>query len=313
MKLALISGVLIGSSFILAAAPANPPPTMDQIQGLYSKGDYDGTLRDIAHAMSLGGKAAESYDKHDLLVLRGEAELRLKQPSPAAVAFHQAAKETKDDDQAASARATEILIKKSRQLQYTPKTVEKGKKPEPIDIVPADKRKDAMIALYTDELAAVTPRIRAAKEATSLTAIVSALKEVNARNLADLDIAAHGNNEATKQALTDLKDHASELMSKALDKLGKEVDRITSRAGEMVSGQRGNYRTGVTQDVSHQRGLSAGDPQELKQIEQTATQIAVAAQELVAALGDKTAANDIIEQANDVKDKAEKTLRTNLR
>lgn len=304
-----------------ASAPAGPP-TMEEIHTRFELGDYDGVLRDINHVLPLGGKAGEGYDKHELLTLRGESELRLKQTEAAANAFRQASKATDDPQKSSVDLATEILIRRSKQNAYTPKTAGPATKPvagvasatggamAPISIVEPDKRKLAFRALFNDEWAAAAPTLKAAKSAESLKVITSAAKTIQSRQLDLLDTVANGNDEQTKDALTGLRSHAAELMSKALEKLGKREQEITSSANEIIHQQVMNQGPYGRQpgDLPRRRGLQGNDRQELTGIAQTATQIGAAAREIVGGLGDKSAADDLADQASDVVQRAKKAL-----
>ena len=100
-----------------AAGPIeNPPlPSGDELRQQFDSGDYTGVLRGIGRVLALNpAKLSEGgYDRFDLLMLRGESQLRLKQTSAALLTFHQAAKETKDPQQASVALATESLVRRS--------------------------------------------------------------------------------------------------------------------------------------------------------------------------------------------------------
>jgi hypothetical protein len=304
----------------LAAAPAHPPttapadapsPLMQELQTRFDVGDYDGVLRTISHALSQGPKALEGISKHTLLEMRGEAELRLKQTEAAAAAFRDASKATEDPQLSAIDSATELLIRRTRMQKYTPKPPPgQDKQPAPIEVIPADQRKLALRAFFADEWAAVAPKMKAAKDGTSVVVIMDAINAMKSHQLPTLDLAANGNDDQTRQAVTGLKDHAAELLSKGLEKLGKREQEITSAANEiihqqvMVPGPQGLE----PQDLARRRGLRGSERQELDGISRTASQIAEAARALIAGLGDKTAADDLLEQANDIIQRANKAI-----
>jgi hypothetical protein len=289
------------------AAGAPPPPTMDEIKTRFEANDFNGVLRDLAHVLSLHGKAAEPYDRYDLLMLRGETELRLKQAAPAAMAFKQAASQTKDPQQTAVASSTDMLVRRSNQFQYTPKKAEKGKVPEPIDIVNADKRKLALAALYEDERDAAADALAQGKKATSLPQIAAAVNAISSHNLVPLDRAVHGNTEDVQKATGDLKTRTRDLIARALDQMAKQTQEISNKADEIV--RIPSMRAGQP-DTTHRRGLQGTDRQELSTISQGCRDIAQAAHDLMGTLSDNPdEANDLIEQANGIRQKAEKALR----
>jgi hypothetical protein len=285
---------------------------MDELKVRFDAGDYQGVLRITSQSLALGGKAADGLDKHLLQTTRAEALLRLKQVTQSAQAFHQAAKLTDDHEKSATDLATEILLHQSKQQQYTPRIVPQGEKSVPIDVVNLAHRKLAMRALFSDEWAIAAPKIKAGKEATSLVVISTAVKAIQSQQLDLLDLVANGNDDQTKEAISKLRDHSAELISKALEKLGKREQEITSEANEIVHQQVMVPAPGggfTPTDLPRRRGLVGDARQELDGISRAAAQIAAAAQQLVADLGDKTAAGDLLEQANDIVQRADKAIR----
>ena len=304
----------------IAAAPAPPPttapadapsPLMQELQTRFDLGDYDGVLRTISHAMTQGPKGIQGTSKHTLLEMRGEAEMRLKQTEAAATAFREAAKATEDPEKSAIDSAMELLLHRTKQLKYTPKKApDADKQPAPIDVLAADQRKLALRAFFADEWGAAAPKLKAAKDGTNVLAIMDAVQAMKSHQLQTLDLAANGNDDQTRQAVEGLRNHAAELLSKGLEKLGKREQEITSAANEiihqqvMVPGPQGLQ----PQDLARRHGLQGSDRQELQGIARTASQIAEAVRELIAGLGDKTAADDLLEQANDVIQRANKAI-----
>ena len=93
---------------------------MPEIKGMFDQAQYADALRAIGRAMQLKGKAAEPYDRYELLTLKAEAHLHVKATPAAIQAFEQAAAETEDAQKQAVARSTALLLKKSKNLSYTP-------------------------------------------------------------------------------------------------------------------------------------------------------------------------------------------------
>lgn len=306
------AGLLAAPAPAPATAPSDAPsPLMQELKTRFDLGDYDGVLRTISHATAQGPKAMEGTSKHTLLEMRAEAELRLKRTDAAEGTFREAAKATDDADKSATDSAMELMLRHTKLLKYTPK---KGRdadtQPAAIDVLAADQRKLALRAFFADEWAAVAPKLKAAKEGTSVVVIMEAVKAMQSHQLLVLDRAANGNDDQTRQAVTGLKDHAAELLSKGLEKLGKREQEITSAANEIIHQQvmvQGPYGL-QPQDLARRRGLRANDRQELQGMSRMASQIAVAVRELIAGLGDKTAADDLLEQANDVIQRANKAI-----
>src|SRR5688500_1419433 len=61
------------------AAPraANAPISTEDIKAAYEKGDYQETLRLLGRVLALKGKAADPYDRYELLLMRAESHLKL--------------------------------------------------------------------------------------------------------------------------------------------------------------------------------------------------------------------------------------------
>src|SRR5688500_247547 len=175
-----------------AGAPAQPEPlpTVEEIRKLVDAGNVPDAMRDLNRLLALRGKAAEAYDKYELLTLKGDAHLRLRANEAAAGAFRQAASETDDKVKEAVARATEQLIRRSKNLAYTPKKAAKGQPAEPIDLVDPESRHRALAALFVDEMAPVLPKVEAAKGAKSVAPMIATMAA--AREMEYLELAANG-------------------------------------------------------------------------------------------------------------------------
>jgi hypothetical protein len=298
-----------------APAPATAPEpllTSDQIRQLFDDGNYSETLKQINRVLMLRGKQADAYDRYDLLMLRGETSIRMKAIAPALTSFADAAREASDDPhKAAVARATEMLLRKSKNFIYTPRPDRKGKTADPIDLLEEKKRKAAIVALFNDEMSLAAPKIEAARDAKNLPPIADAIKSM--RGLDALEMAAFGNTDKTKQALDDLGRQGRELMSSRIEKLGKQVDDITAEANELIHVvQHFQDTSGNVSDIdmSHKRGLRPEATRMLKDVIAFCQQVPPNAEGLAEAIGGKKKdAADLVDQADGLRRKAEKTLR----
>jgi hypothetical protein len=290
---------------------------MAELQAAFDAGDYRGVLRDVGRALPVKGKAAEAYDHYDLLMLRAESFLRLKESAAAAAAFEQAVKESTNDKQRAEAIAMQILTTRSGRLaQYTPQKPAPGQKKDPIDIIDADHRKAALAALYNDEATALAADIKAAKAAPSLPPIAQALRAMNLRKIRMLEMVATGADKESQQTMNDLRAHAQDLMSRALEREAKRTDEIGASADETIHQQILIPRTDGHLDTSEyyrRRGLSTSQSSELKGIISDCTQMMAAIQSLAEATGDTekrlSDTSTLSEQANDLRVKADRILR----
>lgn len=295
MRLAAASllAVLVFLSVGRAAAGAEALPTAAEIHQLYDEGKYPQVLQKLQRVLILKGAAAKPYDRHDLLRLRGETQLRLKSAVPAAQSFTEAAEATDDAAAIAVDRATALLIKRSQQQAFTPKNSGKGKAAEAIPIVEPESRKKAMAALFDDELAAAGPKLKAVADAKQLSVILDTVPFI--RDLRSLELAATDKDERTKKVLGDLATHAHELLAKAAKDEGKKVDEIEKTANETVQIQdfgrdpKTNGRSSKVETQWKKRGLSRNDAGALRDSITLTEKVAAACHEMADALGDKSA------------------------
>jgi hypothetical protein len=291
------------------AFDANHVYTMVEIKGMVDQAQYADALKAIGRALLLKGKAAEAYDKHDLLSLKAEAHLHVKATAAAILAFEQAAAETEDAQKQAVAKATALLLKRSKNLAYTP-TSKKAPKKTPIDVVDPESRRIALRALLADELATVTPTVEAALNGQSLGPIATALSSIQGLDVLELASGAEGE---SKQLISGLRDRGRDIMARTLQRMRRRADEIDKTANEMVRVRIAVPVAGggIREDSRLARhGLERPDQQELKEIISTCEQIIPNAAGLVKATGGKSRdSDDLIDQANEIKRKAERTLK----
>src|SRR5687768_9382169 len=160
----------------------------------------------------------------------------MKESSAAATAFEQAAKEAPDDRAKAVDAASVLLVKRSRNLTFTP-AAKKGANAgrpaaaEPLDITDPEKRKEAFAAMFAEQKEQVAPRVKAAKDAKALPPIVQALEA--AGGLRTLEIAATGEDAEVKGMVADLSDKALKMMAGAVADMTKAVDLIDQSANDL--------------------------------------------------------------------------------
>jgi hypothetical protein len=237
------------------AAPGDVPqsPT-EQARAAFEAGDYAGSLRKISAALSSKGVRRDSPERYDLLMLRGESLLRLKQRQPAAAAFEAAASVMKgraDVDRAASATALATLVSASPNLTYKP-----GGDPGAtgIDIVDPASRRAAMAALFHDLSARTDPAIDNALKDTSLLPTHALLPD--AWRLYAVELAATGDTASTASRLQDLGEHARTLVAAELERITSRLEQLNDLADEP---------TWVTAVMSY-RGLTTGERNELHEL-----------------------------------------------
>jgi hypothetical protein len=239
---------------------------------MFKDGDYQGVALKATRVLQIKGDAAKGYNRPKILMLKAESQLRLKQVSQALEALGAAAKEATDPKDAATATATELLVRKSPGLKYTirPKG---GGKPETLDILDEAQRKQAMEALYADEAALAAPKIKAAENAKTMPAIIEALKTVS--HLGALEQVATGSDEKTAASAKELGTHAQSLMTDAVRSIANDVQKLNLSANSVTRQSDGNGGY-----IMVKRGLSPQDTRALRADVDTGGKIADAAKEL---------------------------------
>jgi hypothetical protein len=219
------------------AAPVRAPrhaaqmPSADDLMAAYEAGRYDEVLRGLQPVLALTGPAAEGYDRHALLRLKGETLLRMRATAQAAAAFGAAAAVAPDATAAATDAATRLLIQRSSAGSvYQPRPRPDGKTRPPVDIVGADARKDALRALFADELADRRPAIDAVaspdvRRLDQIAAVVPTIRQLRALELAATDDIA-----AVSEAVVGLDAKAAGLLKSALEPVGQAIDDIQAQA-----------------------------------------------------------------------------------
>ncbi|HEX8915636.1 MAG TPA: hypothetical protein VF796_25000 [Humisphaera sp.] len=218
-----------------AAQTAEPLPTAAEIKALYDAGEYQKALPKLARVLTLKGKAAEPYNRHELLVLRGETYLRVKGSSASAAAsFAEASKEAPDGQAAALDIANELLIRRSTNaLVYTPKQKDpkdKAKPLAPINILEPDGRKAGIAALYNDELAVLEPKLKAADAARTLQPVLDLLPPI--RQVRWLEMAATGADANAQKMVAALADRAKRQCDTALKEMTEDLEPIDKAINE---------------------------------------------------------------------------------
>ena len=160
VKAGVFALVLLGTGAITVGQ--TQPPTDQELQTMFDKKEYRTCLQQTARAMQLKGDAAHAYSLFTLQMRRGECFLNLGDWGSAAYAYNAAKTAAPTVAEAEQARAMELLVKASRGGKYNP-----VKTPgDPISIISAATRKQAMMALFVDQFAAATGEIKAVQSST---------------------------------------------------------------------------------------------------------------------------------------------------
>jgi hypothetical protein len=302
----LMAGVSSGA--LRAAEPALL--TGDEVKKLVDSGAYKDALKALLRVLDLKGAAAANYDRHEMLMLKVECQLQLKDQPGAKVTLETARKEAveaKKDGNVAAAAALATLLEKSSAWNYTPKT---GAVKKPIPILDRTLRKAAFDALFADEFTPLENKVKAAANAKSLGPIVEAARLAGAiRAVERVSTGENKKTEAivdalTKQSLKLLDDAVTDMAAKT-QKIHDSANRVVTETVNMTDSQGRQYQT----LQSRRKGITNQERDALKGIKTEAAKIPTAAGELAAFLGSDAAPFTAIgKKAETVKDTAEKTL-----
>ena len=348
-RIAIIFVTMLTAGFTYAAPSAPAPkapaakasaalPAQEEILKTFESGDYPLVLQQLARVLPLRGNAAAGYDRYELLMLKGETHLRMKQFKTAGDAFGAAAKETKHDVHAAEARATQRLVKEAKGPEIKRKFPRKDEPLQSASLLEKEKRADAMRIVYQDLTAAAEPKIKEATRSRTLPPIEEALTLL--LELRDFELVSPEEDNESKhdEALDDLGDRAQKLIAKELDRMETDVTAIHESANEVVreqmrssitssgSGARvrsssGSYGTGGTVSepdnstvITIYRGLSRQDQSDLKSVITTCQKIlpTIDALSRIEA-GDLEDGDKLAERAKGIRSGAKRVLNTNYR
>lgn len=292
-------------------------PTPEYIQQTFDEGAYEQTIEAVGRVLRLTGKAAKEYDRPALLQLKAESLLRIKAAEPAARAFGEAADATADPDERDRLRATQLLLKRSPGLTYTPKqrrgSGDASAAPG-IDVVDPERRKAALAAQWADELARLEPVVKGAVLERELPPIAEAVKDVTAARPLE-SAATDGEGERTGEMLDGLNKRGLRLIAKRLDRTADRVASIADSADQTFhvgyrygSGRRASKPFGpqvrrsrvggAPREIRQRKGLTPAQKTELQELLGTCRAVAEAAREFAELSGKVSAdAKTIINKA----------------
>jgi hypothetical protein len=264
--------------------PPSPPPgvprppadreTLRDLEQLLTDGQYRAVIEkaDARLAERSPGHATGpiGYEQARLLLLKGEALLQLRQQAKAAEAFDRASK-TLVTDLRHEATAAALLIERSRNFGYAPRTRNAGATTaDPIDVL--TNRKRAMAALYRDELADVAPQVTAARPPRTLPQVFQVLKTTEP--LRAVEHVATGGTTESAALLEPVAEQARRLMTDAMAGMEPQIADARERANrETQTVHRGRIHM-------VKAGLRNSDRKALESIAETCDTIAQASGEL---------------------------------
>ena len=225
--------------------------SLDDVRSDCAKGDYRAALQKTDKMFSSTLQEPSPSDKYELLMLRGECELQLKDRLGAVTAFKAAAKCAGDANQLATARANALVVDRSSMGKFTPRL---GTDRTPIDILPMDSRKQAMTALQAELWAKNKSLIDAALKATTLPPIEKAFIPLS--DAFCLESTATGQATDTGKLMHDLGSQTYRLMQTEATRYARQIEQLNQSANSSSNGD-GNWG-GV------RRGLISTERDDLK-------------------------------------------------
>jgi hypothetical protein len=219
---------------------------MGDVRDLFEQAEFQRLLQQVSRALVAKGEAAKGYDRYELLVLKGEAHLNLKNPAASADAFDDAAGVAPDEPSAALARSMAELVRRTKGQPYAPPTKKGQPAPAPIDVLDRKQRPAAFAALFDEYEPKVTAAVKAASISGKLPPILDAFRMLY--DLRSLERAVSGEDTKTVALAAPLTGRARSLMSRAVSDMSKrvaEVQEETLRAYDLGVGRGGVSRDNV--------------------------------------------------------------------
>jgi len=242
-KLMRISPQLPVLLLLASAAPllAQKAASVEEVRAAMAAGDYRGAVTQIDKQLFPTSK--DTAGRFELLMLKGECRLQLQDRLGAASAFKSAAKIASNPSELAAARANAIIIERSTSGRYTPRFTTGA---EPIDILPIDSRKRAMLALEAEMGSQYKSQIDSALRADQLPPIEQVFPRV--AEMFFLESFAAAQPSETGKLMQDLGGHAFKLMQDELNKCSSRIDYLNQLANSASDNARGwnSGRLGLT-------------------------------------------------------------------
>ena len=219
-------GLLLLATLVAPLLAQSAPP-MDEIRAAAASGDYRAALDKVNKALLPSSQ--EQAVRYELLMLKGECQLQLKDRIGASSAFKSAAKAAQNASELAAAKANALIVDRSTSGKFTPRF---GTGAEPIDIMLIDSRKQAMLALQAELWSQNKSQVESALRADKLPPIEQIFPRV--ADMFFLELFAKGDAPETGKLMKDLGDHAFKLLQTEVSRCSRRVDYLTQLANSAV-------------------------------------------------------------------------------
>ncbi len=239
---AILTVLTSASARVFAQASSSD---LDAIRSAMAAGEYQSAQKQIDQR--LFPAPTDPAARYELLMLKGECRLQLKDRMGASTAFKSASKAAGSAAELAAARANARIVERSTSGRYVPRA---GKGGEPIDIMAMDSRKRAMNELRGEMWSQYKSKVEAAARAEQLPPIEDVFSKL--ADMYFLELFANGQATETGAVMQELGARAYKLMRVEVSKCGSRVDYLNQLANSSGADARG-WSTGRMGLTSQQR------------------------------------------------------------
>jgi hypothetical protein len=218
---------------------------LDAIRAAMAAGEFQPAQKQIDK--QLFPTPQDPARRYELLMLKGECRLQLKDRTGSSTAFKSAAKVAGSAAELAAARANALIVERSTSGRYAPRAGSGG---EPIDIMAMESRKRAMNELRGEMWSQYKPKVEAAARAEQLPPIEAVFTPL--AEMYCLELFAAGQASETGAVIQEIGGRAYRLMQAEVSKCGSRVDYLNQLANSAGSDARG-WNTGRMGLTSPQR------------------------------------------------------------
>jgi hypothetical protein len=244
---------LLAAATLLVAGAAPSNVSLDAARADAARGDHRAALQKIA-ALLAPSNDPQPADRYELLMIKAESQLQLKDRLGSVSSFRSAAKAAGEVGQLAAARANALIIERSSAGQYKP-ALAIGE--APIDVVSPESRKTAMARLQQELWTKNARDVEQAMRADTLPPIERVFTTV--ADAYCLEVAATGDARQTGPAMRELGGRAFRLMGDEISRCARVVDQMSQLAN---SAQGYDYAGWTT----YARGLLPAERTQLREM-----------------------------------------------
>lgn len=257
-------------AFVAIARSAEPLPTPAEIQKLFDDKNWSALLSATTRVLALKGPATASFDRADLWMKKGEAQLQSAQFLPASQSFAKAADEKgAAADQVDLALATSRLAKRSDAKGY--RTPSKLGPSRTFDVLNPATRPEAMAAMLEVDLIDLRQKIDQNKTTTESRLVLETLKTL--ADIRPVDRVVNKGVEKTDELEKTISSNFVDTISRWSDSTDVRLDAISAAANETVQQRYTDQNKRVIiREV--RRGLTGNDAQEIQGYIQKSQQLA---------------------------------------